>query len=80
MLIGLLMARIEYWQNQYEFSFQFWEEENNNVYINRGHVEIASFGGRSTIQELLEDTIAWCEKANPRFKYPAGIVGTNPEV
>lgn len=67
--IGALMIKIEYWQKQYEFSFQFWEEENNNVFINRGHVEIASFGGERTIQKILERTIKWCEKANPRFKY-----------
>lgn len=77
-LIGILMAKIEYWQIQYEFSFQFWED-NNNVYIERGSVEIASFGGESSIREILERTIEWCEKANPRFKYPDGIMITNPQ-
>ena len=79
MLVGLLMAKIEYWQNQYEFSFQFWEDKNNNVFINRGRVEIASFGGERSIQKILERTIAWCEKANPRFKYPDGIEISNPQ-
>ena len=78
-LIGILMAKIEAWTVQYEFSFQFWEDENNTVYINRGSVEVASFGGERTIQKVLERTIAWCEKANPRFKYPKGIEVTNPQ-
>lgn len=73
-VIGLLMGKIEYWQNKYEFSFQFWGEENNTVYINRGSVEIASFGGEKTIQKILERAIAWCEKANPRFKYPKDLI------
>lgn len=63
------LQKIEYWTKQYEFSFQFWGEGNNNVFINRGYVEIASFGGGDSINEILEDTIAWCEKANPRFNY-----------
>lgn len=75
MSMGILIGKIEYWQKQYEFSFQFWEEDNNNVFINRGHVEIASFGGESTIRDILELTIQWCEKANPRFKYPESLIG-----
>jgi len=75
MIIGILMGKIEYWQKQYEFSFQFWEKDNNNVFINRNYVEIASFGGEKTIKDILERTVAWCEKANPRFKYPESLVG-----
>ena len=70
MLMGVQLAKIEFWTHQYEFSFQFWGAGQNNIFINRGHVEIASFGGFNTISEVLEYTIKWCEKANPRKKYP----------
>lgn len=78
MLIGLMMAKIEYWTKQYEFSFQFWGEDNN-VYINKDDVEITSFGGHESIQQILNKTIEWCEKANPRYKYPKGVEITNPQ-
>lgn len=76
-VMGILMAKIEFWTKRYEFSFQFWGEDNNNVYINRGTVEIASFGGEGTIREILERTLAWCEKASPSLKYPQGLTITN---
>lgn len=79
MLLGILLGKIEYWTKQYEFSFQFWGEDNNNVYIMRDDVEIGCLGGRTTVTELLEDTIEWCEKANPRFKYTSGLTVTNPQ-
>ena len=78
--IGMLLTKIEFWAFQYDFSFQFWGTGNNNVYINRGGIEIASFGGRETIKEVLQDTIEWCEKANPRVKYPELIVGKEIEL
>lgn len=74
LMIGLLIARIEFWTKQYQFSFQFWGEDNNNVYIQRDDVEIASFGGEETIMEILERTLDWCEKSNPGKKYPAELI------
>jgi hypothetical protein len=66
-----LLEKIEFWTKQYEFSFQFWGEGNNNVFINRDGIEIASFGGENSIKDILKLTIDWCEKANPsKIKYP----------
>jgi len=64
-----VLEKIEYWTNIYELSFQFWGTDNNNVFINKDDVEIASFGGESSINDILELTINWCEKSNPRLKY-----------
>ncbi len=61
--------KIEFWTKRYEFSFQFWGSGNNNVYINKDDVEVASFGGEDSIQDILVMTIQWCEKSNPRIKY-----------
>jgi hypothetical protein len=72
--IGMKLAKIEFWTKRYEFSFQFWGEDNNNVYINRGTVEIASMGGRASVEEILDDVIEWCEKASPRMKYPSELI------
>ncbi len=65
-----LVYKIEFWSKKYEFSFQFWGEGQNNVYINKDFVEIASFGGKKTIDDIFKKVIEWCEKANPRIKYP----------
>lgn len=77
--LGFKLAKIEYWSNRYRFGFQYWGPEGCNVYIYRDDVEIASFGGRETISELLDDVIEWCEKAYPRYQYPKGLVITNPQ-
>jgi hypothetical protein len=67
------MKDIEKWSSVYEFSFQFWGEGQNNVYINKDDVEVASYGGENTAKEIMERTLEWCEKANPRIKYPSGL-------
>lgn len=78
-ITGRLLAKIEFWSKQYTFSFQFWGEGNNNVFIDRDSVEVHSTGGMDTIKEVLEEAIEWCEKANPSKKYPKGIEITNPQ-
>lgn len=76
-VMGILLAKIEFWTIQYDFSFQFWGKNNNNVYISRDEVEVASMGGEETVKEILERTLAWCEKSNPRKKYPDGLTIKN---
>ena len=70
MILGVQMAKIKFWASQYEFSFQFWGEHNNTIYINRDGIELASNGGHLTMNTIIDWTIDWCEKANPRKKYP----------
>lgn len=66
---------IEFWSRIYEFSFQFWGDANNNVYINKGGIELASFGGEDTIDEIFKRAIEWCEKQNPNgYKPPAVVI------
>lgn len=74
--IGILMAKIDFWRQHYEISFQFWRE--NNVHIMRDLVDIHSSGGHDSIEKVLQHTIEWCEKANPSIKYPTGLEITNP--
>ncbi len=74
--IGILMAKIEYWTRWYEFSFQFWGEDNNNVFINKDDVEVASFGGEDTVEKILTFAVGWCERVNPRYEYPKWIMAT----
>jgi hypothetical protein len=73
--LGSMIKRLEFWtkERRYEFSFQFWGDGQNNVYINRDDVEVASFGGETNVYEILERTLEWCEKSNPRIKYPDNI-------
>jgi len=74
-IIGMAMLKIEFWASQYQISFQFWGEGDNNVFIYRDHVEIASFGGESSPIDIIERTVAWCEKSNPSKEYPESLVG-----
>lgn len=73
--IGVALCKIEFWAHQYDFSFQFWGVGNNNVFIYRSNVELHSSGDFETIGEMFRYVIKWCEKANPRVKYPEAIVG-----
>lgn len=73
--IGMMLAKIEFWAHQYDFNFQFWGPDNNNVFISRGGVDLFSAGGYETIKEMFDRVLEWCEKANPRVKYPEVIVG-----
>lgn len=72
---GITLTKVEFWAFQYDFSFQFWGPGNNNYFINRSNVELHSSGGFDTVDEMFNEVIEWCEKANPRVKYPEAIVG-----
>lgn len=73
--LGLLLTKVEFWAHGYDFSIQIWGPGNNNVFINKHDVELASNGGFETVKELLTWLIDWCEKSNPSVKYPEAIVG-----
>jgi hypothetical protein len=64
--LNQLMQGIKKWSDVYEFSFQFWGEDQNNVFINKGGIEMASFGGEETIEKILERTLEWVNKENPK--------------
>ncbi len=77
-ILGILMMKIGYWSHRYQFSFQFWGKDNNNVFIYRDDVELISFGDE-TMEDVLEKTIEWCEKSWTYYKYPKGLEITNPQ-
>lgn len=77
MIIGREMTKIQFWSAYYDFSFQFWGEDNNNVYVSRDSIDIADFGGEETPLDIIKRVIAWCEKTNPSVTYPAGIEVSN---
>ena len=79
MLIGREMTKIMFWTQRYNFSFQFWGVDNNNVYIERDGVDIADFGGEATPMEIMQRTVKWCEEHSPGMKYPKGIEISNPQ-
>lgn len=64
--LSKLIKQIKKWSEVYEFSFQFWGEDNNNVFINKSGVELTSFGGESDIEGIFERTLEWVNKQNPK--------------
>ena len=62
-----LMGKIEFYAKIYEFSFQFWGRHNNNVFINKGGVELASFGGHVTLKSIVKEAIKYIERINPKL-------------
>lgn len=60
-----LLLEIERWSTVYQFSFQFWGPGNNNVYIHKADIELASFGDEDDIEAILTKTLEWVNKQNP---------------
>lgn len=59
-----LLKELEKFIDKYEFSFQFWGQDNNNVFINKDDVEIASFGGENSITDILRTTLEYLYRIN----------------
>lgn len=59
------MAKIDFYSKIYEFSFQFWGKDNNNVFINKGDVELTSFGGIVSSRSCMRRAIEYVERINP---------------
>lgn len=64
----LVLNEIENWTPKYEFSFQFWGEGNNNVFIDKDDVEIHSTGGYETPLDAMIAALEYIYKINPKAK------------
>jgi len=62
----LVLSEIEKWAKVYEFSFQFWGEGNNNVFISKDDVELDSTGGYETPLEVMKEALRYIYKINPK--------------
>jgi len=58
------MQEIEKWSAKYQFSFQFWGKDNMNVFISKDDVELTSFGGRDSIEEIIKDALEYINRIN----------------
>ncbi len=69
-----LLEKIDFWSQRYEFNFQFWGEGNNHCYINKDDVELKVIPQRKSASQVTREVVKWCEKANPRIKYPNQVL------
>lgn len=76
-MIGVLLTEIEKYTDRYEFNFQFWGADNNNVFISKGGIEMAHFGGEATIEDVLARTLNWLYRVN-RVPNDKRIFNINP--
>lgn len=60
----ILLSEIEKWSEKYQFSFQFWGEGNNNLYIYKDDVELHSTGGWLTIEDALISALEYIYRIN----------------
>lgn len=63
-----LIKRIEEYAGKYEFSFQFWGEGNNNIYIVKDDVDLYDSGGHETIKDCLENALKYLDRINRKNK------------
>lgn len=78
--LGILMGRLEFWSNKYDISIEFFGSGNVNGWISKNDVELKVFGGFETMQEAAISVIEWCEKANPRIKYPTFLAPPSGDI
>jgi hypothetical protein len=63
-MVRNLIQEIEYYSDKYQFSFQFWGDGNNNVFIMKDDIDLYSSGGFLSIQEALMDALQYIYKIN----------------
>lgn len=56
---------IDYWTSQYEINFQFWGDDNNNVFISKRDIELYSNGGFHKPLDAMVDALKYINKVNP---------------
>lgn len=59
-----LITEIEKWSKKYEFSFQFWGDYKNSVWIYKDGVELFSSGGCRSMVEVMTDAMNYVYKVN----------------
>ena len=59
-----LLKEIELFSVKYQFSFQFWGDGNNNVFISKDDVELYSSGGWLNIEDALTDAVKYIYRIN----------------
>ena len=63
-MVRNLIQEIDNYSDKYQFSFQFWGDGNNNVFIMKDDIDLYSSGGFSSIQEALMDALQYIYKIN----------------
>ena len=65
-----LFDEINKWAGKYEFSFQFWGESNNNVWICKDGIELFSCYGCKSMEETVKIALNYIYKVNRiKFRY-----------
>lgn len=59
-----LLEEIEKYSSKYQFSFQFWGDGNNNVFIMKDDVDLYSSGGFLSIEGVIMDALQYIYKIN----------------
>ena len=59
-----LLKEIEKYSDKYQFSFQFWGNGDNNVYIAKDYVNLFDTGGYLTIEDVIIAALHYIYKIN----------------
>lgn len=62
--LASVLREIDTFTDKYEFNFQLWGEDRYTVYIEKGGIDMTSFGGCETMIEVLEEALNWCYTKN----------------
>jgi len=59
-----LIEAIEKYSDKYQFSFQFWGNGENNVYIAKDDINLYDTGGYLTIEDVMIAALHYIYKVN----------------
>ncbi|AZA73549.1 hypothetical protein [Chryseobacterium indoltheticum] len=59
-----LFSDLDYWSVKYEFTFQFWGDYNNNIFITKGGVNIYDTGGLESPRKAIVNALEYINKIN----------------
>lgn len=62
--LGLVLAELYKYMGRYDITFQFWGEGNNNVWVEKGGVELYHSGSNKDPLSAINDALSYLNKVN----------------
>lgn len=66
--IGIVLTELYKYMGRYDITFQFWGEGNNNVWVEKGGIELYHSGGNKDPLTAMNEALSYLKKVNNQKK------------